>query len=69
MFGKERFRARGSGFRHACRPAPMLIRLWRRLRGLMRDVPRWVWEVEDDHPDTPEIDLYDWYKDLELEEK
>lgn len=35
----------------------------------MRDVPRWVWEVEDDHPDTPEIDLYDWYKDLELEEK
>lgn len=32
----------------------------------MRDVPRWVFEVEDE--DTPEIDLYDWFKDLEYDE-
>ena len=34
----------------------------------MRDVPRWVFEVDDEDEDTPEIDLYDWCKDLEFEE-
>lgn len=34
----------------------------------MRDVPRWVFEVDDDDEDLPEIDLYDWFKDLEYEE-
>lgn len=68
MFGKERFRARGSGYWQTRRLAPASIRIWRRLRGLMRDVPRWVFEVDDDDEDIPEIDLYDWFKDLEFEE-
>lgn len=34
----------------------------------MRDVSRWVFEVDDEDEDTPEIDLYDWFKDLEFEE-
>lgn len=33
----------------------------------MRDVPSWVWEVDDDQG-TPDIDPYDWYKDMEFEE-
>ena len=32
----------------------------------MCDVPRWVFEVDDE--DLPEIDLYDWFKDLEYDE-
>lgn len=67
MFGKERFRARGSRYWQNRRLAPASIRIWWRLRGLMRDVPRWVWAVDDD-PGTPDIDPYDWYKDMEFEE-
>lgn len=68
MFGKSLCRGLECGFPGIRARVPVLIIIWRWLRVLMRDVPRWVWEVEDDHPDTPEIDLYDWYKDLEIEE-
>lgn len=68
MFGKLVCRGLACGFQWLRARVHVLIIIWRGWRGLMRDVPRWVWEVEDDHPDTPEIDLYDWYKDLEFEE-
>lgn len=68
MFGKRVCRGLECGFQWLRGRVPLLTIIWRGWRGLMRDVPRWVWEVEDGHPDTPEIDLYDWYRDLEFEE-
>lgn len=66
MFGKCACRGLVCGFRRLRGRVPLFIIIWRGWRGLMRDVPRWVFEVEDE--DTPEIDLYDWFKDLEVEE-
>lgn len=66
MFGKLVCRGLVCGFRRLRGRNPLLIIIWRGWRGLMRDVPRWVFEVEDE--DTPEIDLYDWFKDLEYDE-
>lgn len=66
MFGKLACRGLECGFQYQFGRVPLLIVIWRGWRGLMRDVPRWVFEVEDE--DTPEIDLYDWFKDLEFEE-
>lgn len=68
MFGKLAFRGLACGFPWLRARVPLLIIIWRWWRGLMRDVPRWVFEVDDDDEDIPEIDLYDWFKDLEFEE-
>lgn len=38
---------------------------------MRRDIPRWVWGVDDDddqETDCAEIDLYNWYRDLEYDE-
>lgn len=37
---------------------------------MRRDIPRWVWGVDDDDQETDcaEIDLYNWYRDLEYDE-
>ena len=66
MFGKLVCRGLECGFQWLRGRVPLLIIIWRWWRGLMRDVPRWVFEVDDE--DIPEIDLYDWFKDLEFEE-
>lgn len=68
MFGKLACRGLECGFQWLRGRVPLLIIIWRGWRGLMRDVPRWVFEVDDDDEDLPEIDLYDWFKDLEYEE-
>ncbi len=68
MFGKCACLGLECGFPVLRVRVPLLIIIWRWLRALMRDVPRWVFEVDDDDEDIPEIDLYDWYKDLEIEE-
>lgn len=68
MFGKRVCLGLECGFPVLRVRVPLLIIIWRWLRALMRDVPRWVFEVDDDDEDIPEIDLYDWYKDLEIEE-
>lgn len=68
MFGKRACRGLACGLHRLRGRVPLLTIIWRGWRALMRGVPRWVWEVEDDHPDTPEIDLYDWFKDLEYDE-
>lgn len=68
MFGKLACRGLECGLHRLRGRVPLLIIIWRGWRGLMRDVPRWVFEVDDDDEDIPEIDLYDWYKDLEFEE-
>ena len=66
MFGKCAFRGLACGLHRLRGRVPLLIIIWRGWRGLMRDVPRWVFEVDDE--DIPEIDLYDWFKDLEYDE-
>lgn len=68
MFGKCACRGLVCGLHRLRGRAPLLIIIWRRWRGLMCDVPRWVFEVDDDDEDIPEIDLYDWFKDLEYDE-
>ena len=68
MFGKLAFRGLACGFPCRRGRVPLLTIIWRWWRALMRDVPRWVFEVDDDDEDIPEIDLYDWFKDLEFEE-
>lgn len=68
MFGKLACRGLECGFQWLRGRVPLLIIIWRRWRALMRDVPRWVFEVDDDDEDLPEIDLYDWFKDLEYDE-
>lgn len=68
MFGKLAFRGLACGLHRLRARVPLLIIIWRWWRALMRDVPRWVFEVDDDDEDLPEIDLYDWFKDLEFEE-
>ena len=57
MFGKLVCRGLVCGFRRLRGRNPLLIIIWRGWRGLMRDVPRWVFEVEDE--DTPR-----WLSDL-----
>lgn len=68
MFGKLVCRGLACGLHRLRGRVPLPIIIWRGWRGLMRDVPRWVFEVDDDDEDLPEIDLYDWFKDLEYEE-
>ena len=68
MFGKCACRGLECGFQWLRGRVPLLIIIWRWWRVLMRDVPRWVFEVDDDDEDIPEIDLYDWFKDLEYDE-
>lgn len=68
MFGKRACRGLECGLHRLRGRVPLLIIIWRGWRGLMRDVPRWVFEVDDDDEDIPEIDLYDWFKDLEYDE-
>ena len=68
MFGKCACRGLECGLHRLRGRVPLLIIIWLGWRGLMRDVPRWVFEVDDDDEDIPEIDLYDWFKDLEYDE-
>lgn len=68
MFGKCAFRGLECGLHRLRARVPLLTIIWRGWRALMRDVPRWVFEVDDDDEDLPEIDLYDWFKDLEYDE-
>lgn len=68
MFGKCACRGLVCGLHRLRGRVPLLIVIWRGWRGLMCDVPRWVFEVDDEDEDIPEIDLYDWFKDLEYDE-